>query len=68
MKRPQPAAQALRDCTGWVNSNVLALALPGIEKATEKQIDELLDAANNNTEVRTASASEGTSDLNTAKD
>ncbi len=44
--------QALRDCPGWDRGNVLARVLPGIEKATEEQIDELLAVANDNTEVR----------------
>jgi hypothetical protein len=44
--------QALRKCTSWGDGNVLALALPGIEKATDQQIDELVAAANENTEVR----------------
>ncbi|MGA3309432.1 MAG: hypothetical protein ABSD08_12570 [Xanthobacteraceae bacterium] len=44
--------QALRDCTSWTDGNVLALALPGIERATEQQIDELVAAANDNMEVR----------------
>jgi hypothetical protein len=44
--------QALRNCTSWDNGNGLARALPGIESATEQQIDELVAAANENTEVR----------------
>lgn len=44
--------QALRDCPGWDRGNMLARVLSGIEKATEQQIDELVAAANDNTEVR----------------
>lgn len=44
--------KALRNCTGWDDGNVLARALPSIEKATEQQIDELVAVANENTEVR----------------
>ncbi len=44
--------QAVRDCKSFDAGNVLADALPGIEKATEQQIDELIAAANDNTEVR----------------
>lgn len=38
--------QALRACPSWDRGNTLALALPGIEQATEQQIE------NENTEVR----------------
>jgi TIR domain-containing protein len=44
--------QALRDCKSWDVGNVLADALPGIERASDQQIDELVAAANDNTEVR----------------
>jgi hypothetical protein len=44
--------QALRRCPSWDCGNVLARALPGIESATDQQIDELVAAANENTEVR----------------
>ena len=38
--------QALRDCTSWEDGNVLARILPAVEKATERQIDELVAACN----------------------
>jgi hypothetical protein len=44
--------QALRNCASWEDGNVLARALPGIESATEQQIDDLVAAANENGEVR----------------
>ena len=44
--------QALRKCPSWDCGNVLARALPGIESASDQQIDELIAAANENTEVR----------------
>jgi hypothetical protein len=44
--------QALRDCRSWDVGNMLADALPGIERASDQQIDELVAAANDNTEVR----------------
>jgi TIR domain len=44
--------QALRRCPSWDCGNVLARALPGIESASHQQIDELVAAANENTEVR----------------
>jgi TIR domain len=51
--------QALRDCTGWDDGNMLARALPGIESATDQQIDELVAAANDNAEVRKSFAFRG---------
>jgi hypothetical protein len=44
--------QALRTCPSWDCGNLLARALPGIERASEQQIDELVAAANENSEVR----------------
>ena len=43
---------ALRKCPSLDCGNVLARALPGIEKASDQQIDELVAAANENAEVR----------------
>jgi TIR domain len=43
---------ALRNCPNWDEGNVLARVLPAIEAATEQQIDELIVANNDNTEVR----------------
>lgn len=44
--------QAMRKCSSWDIGNVLARVLPAIEAATEQQIDDLIAANNNNTEVR----------------
>jgi TIR domain len=44
--------QALRMCPSWDRANVLARVLPDILSATEPQIDELVAANNENTEVR----------------
>jgi hypothetical protein len=44
--------QALRKCPGWDFGNMLARILPGIERASEQQIDELIAANNDNSEVR----------------
>lgn len=44
--------RAMRTCTCWDDGNVLARALPGIEQASEKQIDDLVAAHNDNGEVR----------------
>ena len=38
--------EALRKCTGWNDGNVLSRILPGIEKLTEQQIDELVAVFN----------------------
>ena len=43
--------QAIRDCSGWDNANVLARILPAIERLSEDQIEELVDAYNSNYEV-----------------
>lgn len=60
--------QALRDCKSFDAGNVLADALPGIENATEEQIDELIAAANDTRRCATVSGSGVTSHLNTARD
>lgn len=44
--------EALRKCPSWDAGNVLARVLPAIEAATEQQIDELIAANNDNSEVR----------------
>lgn len=44
--------KSLQNCTSWDNGNVLARVLSGIESATEQQIDELVAAANENSELR----------------
>lgn len=44
--------QALRKCPSWESSNTLALALPGIEKLTSQQVDELVDVYNSTYELR----------------
>jgi len=44
--------QALRDCTGWNDGNVLSCVLPAIERLTEQQIDELVAVCNDNSEIR----------------
>jgi hypothetical protein len=44
--------QALRDCTGWDDGNVLSRILPAIERLTEQQIDELVAVCNDNNEIR----------------
>jgi hypothetical protein len=44
--------QTLRRCPSFDCGNVLSRALPGIERATEQQIDELVATSNENTEVR----------------
>jgi hypothetical protein len=51
--------KALRDCPSFDCGNVLSRALPGIERATEQQIDELVAAANENTQVRHSFGFEG---------
>ena len=51
--------KALRDCIGWDEGNVLAGALPGIDNATEQQVDELIAAANDNIELRKSFAFRG---------
>lgn len=44
--------QALRDCTGWNEGNILSRVLPAIDKLTEQQIDELVAVCNDNSEIR----------------
>jgi hypothetical protein len=44
--------QVLRKCRSWDQGNLLARILPGIENVSERQIDELVAAANQNDEVR----------------
>jgi hypothetical protein len=44
--------QALRDCTGWNDGNVLSRILPAIEKLTEQQVAELVAVCNDNSEIR----------------
>ena len=44
--------QALRKCPNWDAGNVLARVLPAIERASDQQIDDLIAANNDNTEVR----------------
>ena len=44
--------QALRRCPSFDDGNVLARALPEIERATEQQIDDLVAAVNDNDQVR----------------
>jgi hypothetical protein len=43
---------ALNNCTAWDDGNVLSRILPAIEGLTEQQIDELVAACNNNSEIR----------------
>lgn len=44
--------QALRKCPSWDSANILAKALPGIDKLSAKQIDELVDSYNETSEIR----------------
>jgi hypothetical protein len=44
--------QALRACPNWDSGNALARILPAIEHASDEQIDELIAANNENSEVR----------------
>lgn len=44
--------QALRNCTSFNDGNVLARILPAIEKLTDQQIDEVVDAYNENGELQ----------------
>jgi hypothetical protein len=44
--------QALRKCTSWDSGNTMAKALPGIEKLSKLQIDDLVAAYNENSELR----------------
>lgn len=43
--------QALRRCPNWVSGNIIAEVLPSIEKLTEDQIDELIAAYNQHSEL-----------------
>ncbi len=45
-------AAALRHCPNWDSGNVLAKALPSIERLTSQQIDELVAAYNETSELR----------------
>jgi hypothetical protein len=44
--------QAVRNCTSFDRGNVLARVLPSIEAISEKQVDEMITAVNDNIEVR----------------
>jgi hypothetical protein len=44
--------RALRDCPNWDAGNILGGVLPAIENLTESQIDELVAAYNETTELR----------------
>jgi hypothetical protein len=44
--------QALRKCRSWPSANMLAEALPGIEKLSGQQMDELVAAYNETSELR----------------
>lgn len=44
--------EALRECTGWDEGNVLSRILPAIERLSEQQIDELVAVCNDNSEIR----------------
>jgi hypothetical protein len=44
--------QALRKCPSWDSGNTLAKALPGIVRLSTQQIDELVAAYNETTELR----------------
>lgn len=52
--------QALRNCKNWDSGNVLANALPGIEKLTSSQIDALVAAYNETSELRGSFGFNGT--------
>ena len=52
--------QALRTCPSWPSANILAEALPGIEKLSTQQIDELVEAYNETGELRGGWAFNGT--------
>ncbi|MHB8743712.1 MAG: toll/interleukin-1 receptor domain-containing protein [Sulfuricaulis sp.] len=52
--------QALRDCPSWDSGNVLAKALPSIEKLTATQIDALVAAFNETGELRGSFGFSGT--------
>jgi len=44
--------QALRNCPNWTSANTLAEALQGIERLSDQQIDELVAAYNETSELR----------------
>jgi hypothetical protein len=44
--------QALGKCPNWEAGNVLARVLPAIEQASDQQLDDLIAANNDNTELR----------------
>ena len=52
--------QALRGCPSWDSGNVLAKALPSIEKLTTSQIDALVAAYNETSELRGSFGFSGT--------
>ncbi|MHB1494980.1 MAG: toll/interleukin-1 receptor domain-containing protein [Acidithiobacillus sp.] len=52
--------QALRNCKNWDSGNVLAKALPGIEKLTSSQIDALVATYNETGELRGSFGFNGT--------
>lgn len=52
--------QALRNCSSWDSGNILARVLPGIEKLTSSQIDELVAAYNETSELRGSFGFNGT--------
>lgn len=52
--------QALRNCKNWDSGNVLAKALPGIDKLTSSQIDALVAAYNETSELRGSFGFNGT--------
>lgn len=51
--------QALRKCPSWDSGNTLGKALPGIDALTAQQIDELVDAFNDTSELRGSFAFNG---------
>jgi hypothetical protein len=51
--------QALRNCPSWDSGNTLGKALPGIEVLTAEQIDELIAAYNDTSELRGSFAFNG---------
>lgn len=52
--------QAIRNCPNWDSGNALAKALPGIEKLTSAQIDALVIAYNETSELRGSFGFNGT--------
>jgi len=52
--------QALRNCPSWDSGNTLAKVLPGIEKLTASQIDALVAAYNETSELRGSFGFNGT--------